>query len=135
MINKVTFFVSTISNGGAEAVCVNIANGLAERGWQVDLLVLHTKEQAYLERLSPKVNLIDLKANRARYAAPALLWYLLNNKPSILFVFKYELLDLSVLLKKVFFLRNLKIVARNINTLSQKINLSSNINLKEKFIK
>ena len=113
-----TFFVSTISNGGAEAVCVNIANGLAERGWQVDLLVLHTKEQAYLERLSPKVNLIDLKANRARYAAPALLWYMLRNRPKQLVVFKYELIDLVVMLKKLFRF-NTKIIGRNISILSE----------------
>src|SRR5690625_1153383 len=114
---QTTFFVSTISNGGAEAVCVNIANGLAERGWQVDLLVLHTKEQAYLERLSPKVNLIDLKANRARYAAPALLWYMLRNRPKQLVVFKYELIDLVVMLKKLFRF-NTKIIGRNISILS-----------------
>ena len=113
-----TFFVSTISNGGAEAVCVNIANGLAERGWQVDLLVLHTKEQAYLERLSPKVNLVDLKANRARYAAPALLWYMLRNRPKQLVVFKYELIDLVVMLKKLFRF-NTKIIGRNISILSE----------------
>lgn len=122
-VRKVSLLVSTISNGGAEAVCVNIANGLAERGWQVDLLVLHTKEQAYLERLSPKVNLIDLKANRARYAAPALLWYVLRNRPKQLVVFKYELIDLVVMLKKLFRF-NTKIIGRNISILSESRNAS-----------
>lgn len=115
----VTFLVSTISNGGAEAVCVNIANGLAELGWQVDLLVLHTKEKSYINRLSPKVNLVDLKANRTRYAAPALLWRLLSKKPKQIVVFKYELIDLVVLIKN-FFRLNLRIVGRNISILSKK---------------
>lgn len=127
MRKKTTFFVSTISNGGAEAVCVNIANGLAERGWQVDLLVLHTKEQAYLERLSPKVNLVDLKANRARYAAPALLWYVLRNRPKQLVVFKYELIDLVVMLKKLFRF-NTKIIGRNISILSESRKASGETN-------
>lgn len=118
MQNKVTFLVSTISNGGAEAVCVNIANGLAERGWQVDLLVLHTKDKSYIDRLSPKVNLVDLKAVRARYAAPALLWYILKNKPKQLVIFKYELIDLVVILKKLFRLR-LKLIGRNISIFSE----------------
>lgn len=118
MSKKVTFLVSTISNGGAEAVCVNVANGLAERGWQVELLVLHTRESSYLNRLSSKVKLIDLKASRARYAGPALLWYLIKNKPTQLVVFKYELIDLSVYLKKIFKL-NLKIIGRNISIFSQ----------------
>lgn len=117
-MKKTTFFVSTISNGGAEAVCVNIANGLAERGWQVDLLVLHTKDKSYIDRLSPKVNLVDLNAGRARYAAPALLWYILKNKPKQLVIFKYELIDLVVILKKLFRLR-LKLIGRNISIFSE----------------
>lgn len=116
--NKTTLLVSSLSGGGAEAVCVNIANGLAERGWQVDLLVLHTKEQSYIDRLSPKVNLVDLKANRARYAAPALLWYLLRNRPKQLVIFKYELIDLAVMLKKVFRFKT-KLIGRNISIFSE----------------
>src|SRR5690554_7939132 len=118
MQNKVTFLVSAISNGGAEAVCVNVANGLAQRGWQVDLLVLHTKDKSYIGRLNSKVNLIDLKAGRARYAAPALLWYILKNKPKQLVVFKYELIDLVVMLNKLFRF-NTKIIGRNISILSE----------------
>lgn len=115
---KIYFFISTISNGGAEAVCVNVANGLAERGWQVDILVLHTKEKSYIDRLSSKVNLVDLKANRARYAAPALLWYLLRNRPKNLVIFKYELIDLVVMLKKVFRFKT-KLIGRNISIFSE----------------
>lgn len=108
------FLVSSISGGGAEAVCLNIANGLAERGWNVDLLVLHAAENSYITRLSDKVNLVDLKAKRARYAAPALVWYILKNKPEKIVVFKYELIDLLVMLKLVFRLK-LKVIGRNIS--------------------
>lgn len=120
-MKKTTFLVSTISNGGAEAVCVNIANGLVERGWQVDLLVLHTNESTYISRLNPKVNLFDLKAKRTRYAAPALLWYLIKNKPKQLMIFKYELIDLSVMLKNLFRLKT-KLIGRNISIFSQATN-------------
>lgn len=116
---RVTFLVSTLSGGGAEGVCVNVANGLAERGWQVDLLVLHLNHAAYKDRLSSKVNLVNLKAGRARYAAPAILWYLIKNKPKKLLVFKYELIDLVVMLRFVFVL-NLKVIARNISIFGQK---------------
>ncbi|GAA4412930.1 hypothetical protein GCM10011450_24280 [Advenella faeciporci] len=131
--NKVTFFVSTISNGGAEAVCVNIANGLAERGLQVDLLVLHTNEKNYIDKLSHKVNLIDLKAQRTRYAAPALLFYLLKYKPKILLVFKYELIDLIIILKKIFRL-NIKVIGRNISIFSENNKLKKSI-IQQIFIK
>jgi glycosyltransferase involved in cell wall biosynthesis len=115
---RITFLVSSLSGGGAEAVCVNVANGLAKRGWQVDLLVLHLNEAAYIDRLSSSVNLVNLKAKRARYAAPALLWYFLKHKPKVLLVFKYELVDLSIILK-FFFRLNLKIIARNISVYSE----------------
>lgn len=133
MVFRISLLVSTISSGGAEAVCVNIANGLAERGWQVDLLVLHTKEQDYLERLSPKVNLVNLKSNRARYAAPALLWYILHKRPKQLVVFKYELIDLAVMLKKIFRF-NTKIIGRNISVLSESRKASNRTN-RRSFIK
>ena len=41
--NKITLFVSSLAGGGAEGVCVNVANGLAKNGWDVDLIVLHLK--------------------------------------------------------------------------------------------
>lgn len=131
-ILKTTFLVSTISGGGAEAVCVNIANGLADRGWQVDLLVLHTREKNYIERLSPKINLIDLKAKRARYAAPALLWYIFKNDPKNLVIFKYELIDLVVMLKKFFGFKT-KLIGRNISILSEVTKLKK-VSLRKRLI-
>ena len=40
---KITFLISTLSGGGAEGVCVGIANTFAEKGWLVDLVVLNLK--------------------------------------------------------------------------------------------
>ena len=55
---KITFLISTLSGGGAEGVCVGIANSFVDNGWDVDLVVLNLKNEAYLNRLSKKVNLI-----------------------------------------------------------------------------
>ena len=38
---KITFLISTLSGGGAEGVCVGIANSFSENGWKVDLVVLN----------------------------------------------------------------------------------------------
>ena len=57
---KITFLISTLSGGGAEGVCVGIANTFVENGWQVNLIVLNLKNEAYLSRLSKKVNLVVL---------------------------------------------------------------------------
>lgn len=119
MKNKVVFFVSALSGGGAESVCVNIANGLGRRGINVDILVLHRVENGYESRVSSNVNLVDLKTKRARYAAPSILWYIFKNKPEEIVVFKYELIDLLVMLKLVFRLK-LKVIGRNISVFGKR---------------
>lgn len=35
---KITFIIPSLAGGGAEGVCVNVANGLADNGWQVGRL-------------------------------------------------------------------------------------------------
>lgn len=117
--NKITLLISSLVGGGAEGVCVNVANGLAEFGWQVDLVILHTNNAAYLERVSPKVNLVVLGVNHARNALLPLLRYIRKHKPAKLLVFNYELAVIAVMLRSVFRFTT-KIIARNINTISQK---------------
>ncbi|BDX03991.1 glycosyl transferase [Marinomonas pontica] len=115
---KITLLISSLSGGGAEGVCVNVANGLAESGWQVDLVVLHTNNAAYLERVSQKVNLVVLGVNHARNAPLPLLRYIRKHKPAKLLVFNYELAVILVMLRSLFRLKT-KIIARNINTFSK----------------
>ena len=66
---KITFLISTLSGGGAEGVCVGIANTFVENGWQVNLVVLNLNNEAYLNRLSNKVNLVVLNVQHARFSA------------------------------------------------------------------
>ncbi|GHY57124.1 putative glycosyl transferase family 1 [Vibrio cholerae] len=115
---KITLFISSLAGGGAEGVCVNVANGLADHGWQVDLVVLHTNNSAYLKRVSRKVNLVVLGVNHARHAPLPLLRYIRQRKPEKMLVFNYELAVLTVMLRSLFRFKT-KIIARNINTFSK----------------
>ncbi|EKO3590625.1 glycosyltransferase [Vibrio metschnikovii] len=115
---KITLLISSLAGGGAEGVCVNVANGLADNGWQVDLLVLHTNNAAYLERVSSKVNLVVLGVNHARHAPLPLLRYIRQHKPEKMLVFNYELAVLTVMLRSLLRFKT-KIIARNINTFSK----------------
>lgn len=118
-VNKnATFLVSTLGGGGAEGVCVNVANGLAEDGWDIDLVVLNLNNAVYLKRVSDKVNLVVLEVNNARYSFWKLRNYLLTNKPSKVLVFNYELAIILVLVR-IFFKLEFMLIARNINTISQ----------------
>ena len=118
-IKNATFLISSLAGGGAEGVCVNIANGLAEQGWDINLVVLHTKNSVYHDRVSKKVNFICLNVNHARHAFFPLRNYIKQHKPERILVFNYELTVLMVLLRMVFGYKY-KLIARNINTISAK---------------
>ena len=114
---KIVLLSSSLAGGGAEGVCVNIANNLASLGWNVDLLVLTLKDEAYLNRLSKKVNLVDLNSSKARFSIIPLLKYIYKNKPKLILVFNYELSVMLVILRYLLRFR-VKIISRNSSTLS-----------------
>lgn len=118
---KVTFLISSLAGGGAEGVCVNIANGLAELGWDINLVVLHLNNAVYKDRVSSKVKLDVIGVKHARHAGLPLLKYICQQKPKTVLVFNYELAVMLVMLRSVFRFKT-SIIARNINTLSQKRN-------------
>ncbi|MGR4068076.1 glycosyltransferase [Billgrantia sp. C5P2] len=115
---KVTFIITALEGGGAEAVCVNVANGLAERGWDVTLVILHLGNAAYVDRISDRVNFQVLGAAYVRHAFFLLLGYIRKHKVRKVVVFTYQLAVMMVLVRAVSFQR-FKLVARNINTLSE----------------
>jgi glycosyltransferase involved in cell wall biosynthesis len=118
--NNITFLISTLSGGGAEGVCVGIANKFAESGWNVDLVVLNLKNEAYLDRLSDKVNLVVLNTNHARFSSIPILKYIYKNKVKTILVFNYELSVVLVVLRLILKLK-IKIVSRSISTFSAKM--------------
>jgi glycosyltransferase involved in cell wall biosynthesis len=130
---KITFLISTLSGGGAEGVCVGMANIFAEKGWSVDLVVLNLKNEAYLNRLSNKVKLVVLNVNHARYAGFSLLKYINKNKVKTILVFNYELSVVLVILRKLLRLK-VKIISRSISTFSAKMNQFYKLSNWDRFI-
>lgn len=85
----VAFFVPSLTVGGAERVTVTIANGLAEQGYNVDLVVPYC-EGAFKEEVSSAVNLVDLNTPSIPgvgigAALPALVTYFRTKAPSMIF--------------------------------------------------
>ncbi|MFW5720914.1 MAG: glycosyltransferase, partial [Bacteroidota bacterium] len=127
MIKKeITLLISSLRGGGAESVCTNIANGLANREWSVNLVVLNMNGSIFHDRLNQKVNLISLNINHARYSFMALSKYLFKQKPSVIMSFNYELTVSAILIKNVLGVKT-KIIARNNNTLTQKTKQTNGI--------
>lgn len=123
---KITFLISSLAGGGAEGVCVNIANGLARKGWEVDLVVFSLRNQAYLDRVSSEVSLINLNVKKARYSWLKVLKYLSGHRPKHLLAFEHETSIILVIIRLFSFL-NFKITTRNINTFTHKKKMKTNL--------
>ena len=96
---------------------MTLANGMAEDGWDVTLVVLNLENAVYQYRLDPKLKLVNLHKGHARTALFALWNYLLNARPERILAFNHQLVILLILIRIFSFLR-FSIISRNINTLS-----------------
>jgi len=130
---KITFLISTLSGGGAEGVCVGIANSFAENGWKVDLVVLNLNNEAYLNRISKKVNLVVLNVNHARYSSFSLFKYILKNNVKTILVFNYELSVVLTILRILFRIK-INIISRNISTFSAKMSQFYQLSLWDRYV-
>lgn len=70
-------------HGGVSRAMVNLANALARRGLQVDI-VLAAGECPYPDRMAPEVRVVDLEAGNVYKALPALLRYFRRARPRAL---------------------------------------------------
>lgn len=86
---RVAFYVPALRVGGAQRVTITVANGLAERGYDVDLVVSHY-EGELSDRVSGAVRIVDLDAPKVPAIGilaglPRLRSYLETVEPSLLF--------------------------------------------------
>ena len=77
---KITLFLPSLHGGGAERIMVYLANGFAQRGFAVDL-VLVKAEGPYLSLVCDQVRVIDLNCPRVLASLPSLICYLKREKP------------------------------------------------------
>ena len=77
---KIAIFAPSLAGGGAERGAIKLAEGLARRGFDVDL-VLATAEGPRLQEIPAEVRLVDLGARRVLGSLPGLVRYLRREKP------------------------------------------------------
>lgn len=82
-MKKISFCLPNLAAGGAERTTVQIANGLAARGYRVDMVLL-SANGPYLSELSASVRVVDLRVGRARYSIFPLARYIRKEKPDVL---------------------------------------------------
>jgi glycosyltransferase involved in cell wall biosynthesis len=88
MKGRLAFFLPGLYDGGAERIMLNLADGVASRGYPVDL-VLARAEGPFMEEIPDSVRLIDLKASRVLTSTPALARYLRQERPIALLSILY----------------------------------------------
>lgn len=69
-----------LRGGGAERVAVNLANGFAQRGYAVDMVLLSATGE-FLADLRPEIRVVDLHIKRMRWALLPLVRYLRQARP------------------------------------------------------
>ncbi|MUV59833.1 glycosyltransferase [Halobacterium sp. CBA1126] len=79
----VSLFVSSLAGGGAHKMVVQIAKGLDDLGYTVDIVAV-TKEGPFVDSIPEDVGIVDLNANRALTSVPKLTQYLAKNNPESL---------------------------------------------------
>jgi glycosyltransferase involved in cell wall biosynthesis len=83
MKQRICFFLPSLRGGGAQRVAVEIANGLAARGWPIDLVI--AKDQGhYFDEVSCQVNVINLGCSRTVASVWGLARYLKEARPAAL---------------------------------------------------
>lgn len=119
-------FIAHMGIGGAERVCVNLANEWAKRGHEVHIIVLNLDNDINTANLLKEVQVHELGVSRLRYSALPMYRYIKKNKPKFLFVFGNEM---AVILSKLRKLRLVKlpIVVRVLNNVNISLSREDNV--------
>jgi glycosyltransferase involved in cell wall biosynthesis len=78
---RVAIFTSDMDGGGAERAMAKLAGGIADQGYDVDL-VLSRAEGHYLDEVPGTVRIVDLDARRVLTSIPGLIRYLRRERPA-----------------------------------------------------
>lgn len=97
---KIAFYLPSLEYGGAERVVVTLVNGIAKRGYKIEL-VLSNAVGPYLKEVDSLVKVIDLNNSRSLFSIFGLIKYLNLYKPDVLISALDNANIISVLAKSI----------------------------------
>lgn len=123
---KIHIFIAHMSIGGAERVCVNLANEFAELGNEVHIVVLNLENDVNTHLLDSRVQVHSLGVSRLRYSALAMLRYVRKYRPPFLFVFGNEMAVILNKMRKLHLL-NTPLIVRVLNNVNISLSKEDNV--------
>ena len=100
MNKRVAILLPNLAGGGAERISANLANSLAMRGYDVDMVLL-SATGPYLQLLRPDVRVINLQVSRMRSALLPLVRYLHKNRPNAMLACMWPLTVFAVVSQRI----------------------------------
>lgn len=88
---RLSLLIGGLGGGGAQGVCVTLANALVARGHSVEIAVLDLRSAKRLDEVDDSVAVVDLQAGRARYAWWPLVRHYRTSCYDVVLVFSPEL--------------------------------------------
>lgn len=117
-MKKITFAIGSLCQGGAERVCVNLANEMAKEGLNIEIIVSKLDDPYYLKYLSSD---ISIKEIGSRNLIDIFKFYFnitsLSERLSII-SFNYNISFVLVILK---LFKKIKLTSRAINNLTEEL--------------
>ena len=123
---KIHIFIAHMSIGGAERVCVNLANEFVKKGHEVHIVVLNLENDVNTHLLDERVQVHSLGVSRLRYSFLAIFKYVKKYRPPFMFVFGNEMAVILNKLKKIRLIQT-PIIVRVLNNVNISLSKEDNI--------
>lgn len=119
----VAIFIPSLAGGGAERAILEIARRLTRHNFTIDLLVAR-RDGAFSDLVPEQVRLINMQSWKTLTCLPKLIRYIRHEQPTVL-ISSLDMGNLTALLAKVLFVKNLCLIIRQENHYTESYKLFS----------
>lgn len=132
---EIHIFIAHMGIGGAERVCVNLANEFAQKGNEVHIVVLNLENDVNTHLLDKNVRVHSLNVSRLRYSPIAMFRYVKQYQPPFLFVFGNEMAVILNKMKKLHLIHT-PLIVRVLNNVNISLSKEDHVSpIVEKYLK